>query len=1349
MDGDRIYAVIKSIGTSSDGKGLGLLAPRSAGQVLALNRAYQQAEIDPATITLIEAHGTGMPLGDQTEVQSIAQVFGQRQGLLPHRGLGSVKSMIGHCIPASGAASLIKMALALYHKILPPTLCDQVNPALGIEKTSFYVNTEARPWIHGHRGIPRRAGVNAFGFGGINAHAILEEYAEPQKAAKLLHGQWPTELFIFSGNSHLGLIDCIQKIQDFLQTCPEESFPSLAFELSNCLPGSHRLAIIAKNIDDLQTKLKLVLAKIQETKQTSFKSRNGFYYAVSNPKIQPGKIAFLFPGEGSQYPNMLADLCLYFPQVREWFDRLDETFSETRDYAPSRIIFPVPTGLTEEERSQVTEQLFRMDVATESVTIASLGLHELLQNLGIRSDVMVGHSTGENAALIASGTFTASSHDQLMQTIWTLNQIYQGLETANTIPKGALLAVGAINAQILQALLDEFQGRLHWAMDNCPNQVILFVNTDEIGDLSNRIQALGGICTQLPFDRAYHTPLFKGVSQALSGFYATLSLAPGHTQLYSCATSAPFPEESTAIRSLAAQQWYSRVRFRDTIEVLYEQGVRTFLEVGPSSNLTSFVEDILRGRAHLAIPCNTQRRTGLEQIQHLLAQLFVNGIPMNLALLYRSRELTPVDLELLNVADDPRQKSRSVLNLNMPVMRLKKDFVTSLHAQLLPSLPAKGSVSPPLVSAKAPAPEVLEAVANFPALNRQISVEPSPADPVQSSDICASAILGHFELMQEFLTSQSRVLTDLYAQSMINPPTEEMNVSTGVMPVHTISPSAWPLLGEIVELDSDRLYCVRCFNLQQDLFLHDHTLGGKPSHRHPELMALPVIPFTVSMEALAEAATYLLGGDKYVIGFSEVRGHRWLTLEKGIFKMGIQAQLQPSQGEGHWSVYVQLFQLDTQNPSPAPVFEGYVKLADQLLLSTPDQAIPELSDTQPYPWSGDELYRKGMFHGPRFQGVQHISWVSPQGIEADLNVSGIEDFFSHIQNPVFQTNPVLLDAAAQLVAYWVAAEQGTEFHTFPFYIKAVHQLQPPSFLKGSKIRCRGRISFISDRQIEANYDFLDQSGQIIAQITGLLEAYLRVPPQYHHCRTDPQATYWSEPFYQKEMGLVCRYISPLPPNFLNELGGVIQKVIAHIMLNQDEQAFWYALPEKGSRRNEWLLGRVAAKDALRQWAWGKFALDLSPADIQILATPLGKPLAHCPPLENYCSLPDVSISHNCGRIVAIVADPNMDIGIDLQYVDSMNTDDWLDGAFTPTELTHLEQFISRDRNQTFLGAWCAKEAASKAAGTGLKCDPKSWKIKDYNLEKHTVNVTHLDQSFEVKLFYNKQNILAVCQRLRN
>jgi acyl transferase domain-containing protein len=279
-DGDRIYALLKGVGIASDGRALGLLAPRFEGEVLALRSAYKAAGIDPDSVELIEAHGTGTPIGDVTEVKALMQVFGTANGSGPRCALGTVKSMISHLIPAAGIAGLIKTALALHHRVLPPTLhCEEPNPRLELEKSPFYLNTEARPWIHGDP-TPRRAGVNAFGFGGINAHAVLEEYVQSDESdPPATLDRWDTEVIILHGESRREIVAEGERLLRRLSGDPDFDLTDLAYTL-NCplTEPRQRLAIVASSNADLGRKLTRVLKRLADPSCRVVKHREGIYY---------------------------------------------------------------------------------------------------------------------------------------------------------------------------------------------------------------------------------------------------------------------------------------------------------------------------------------------------------------------------------------------------------------------------------------------------------------------------------------------------------------------------------------------------------------------------------------------------------------------------------------------------------------------------------------------------------------------------------------------------------------------------------------------------------------------------------------------------------------------------------------------------------------------------------------------------------------------------------------------------------------------------------------------------------------------------------------------------------------
>ena len=760
-DGDRIYAVLKGIGVASDGKAFGLLAPRLEGEIMAIRRAYAQTGLEPSTIGLIEAHGTGIPLGDRTEIGALRSVFGTRRGRVPTCAIGSIKSMIGHCIPAAGIASLIKTSLALHHKTLPPTLCGAVNPELRIEETPFYVNTETRPWIHGGD-VPRRAGINAFGFGGINTHAILEEYREPVAIPPANIGRWilrresaqasgasaqtqerswrrwPSEIFAFAGNSRQVLLAQVAEVASELK--PDTDLAQLSRRLYLAAEGEVRLAVVAGSWQDLRDKLALVSQKLPDWNRPVMSSKKGVYY--SEAPRGDGKVAFMFSSEGSQYPNMLMDLAVYFPKVRGWFDFLDDVFP--RSPKPSACISPAPTCIDDDLRRELAGQLYAGDLATESVSTASHALYEVVRDLGIGCDIMIGHSAGEHVALRASGMCRSSTMEQIKAELRGLNKVYDALKAGLGIPTGAVISLGAVSYDKIDALLREFEGSLYLVSDNCPNQVILYSEKVTEGALLAKLKDIGGIYSVLPLDRAYHTPMFHEGVRALRRYYESeLEIGPGHIPVMSCSTVAIYPDDTRKALDVAAGQWAQPVRFREVIEALYQDGVRIFVELGASNSLVAFVDNILKGRKYLSVASNAQGRPALQQFQSMLAQLYVAKVPMDLRPLWERRDLKP--------EDDAPESGREVVSLPMV---LKGDLPMMTFApSVAEELARKG-----LPAAAAAVVAVRNAVPQ-PAVPAQVPDEnPAPPRSVGGDGVDRKEIVSrHFQLMQEFLGSQARV----------------------------------------------------------------------------------------------------------------------------------------------------------------------------------------------------------------------------------------------------------------------------------------------------------------------------------------------------------------------------------------------------------------------------------------------------------------------------------------------------------------------------------------------------------------------------------------------------------------
>jgi len=675
-DGDRVYAIVHGVGQSSDGKGLGLLAPNEKGEILAMRRAYEQTGIDPASISLIEAHGTGIPLGDKTEISALESILGKRQGPQGNVAIGSVKSMISHCIPAAGMASMIKMCLALYHKVLPPTLCDKINPELGIGQTPLYINNTVRPWIS-KPGIPRRAAINSFGFGGVNAHAILEEAPEtalrpPRRVP------WPAELFVFSGNTKGDLEAQLGRLKDFIEA-RDDCYPAdIAFTLALKAKennGSFRLCLIASDRENLLEKIGQAMKRFEKSDKPLM-GKGGVIF--SNAPIN-GKMAFIFPGEGSQYIGMLEELATYFDTVRAWFDLWHGTYDSSPGESRTDIVFPPYSDLTSERRAELDRHLHEIGPGSEAVFIAGQAMNNLLESVGVTPDVMLGHSSGESSALVASRAIEADTPQKISKLIAQLNSIMRTLEKKGQISTGALMAIGLMPLQDIKGHIDGTD--IVIAMENCPTQIIVFGGKEEIAKLPMTLAEAGAVCEILPFDRGYHTPSFTPMKEGFEQYYRDIGLGVSKIPLYSCASAGLFPQDAEGVRALASGQWITTVRFIDTISAMADDGTRLFIEVGPGGKLTSFTEQILREKGCLdqclVAASNLESQPCMQQFLNLIGKLYVNQ-RVDATRLFEGREVASIDLHELR---KPKLKG-VILDNTMPRFHATPDLVQTLQSAI-------------------------------------------------------------------------------------------------------------------------------------------------------------------------------------------------------------------------------------------------------------------------------------------------------------------------------------------------------------------------------------------------------------------------------------------------------------------------------------------------------------------------------------------------------------------------------------------------------------------------------------------------------------------------------------------
>ncbi len=615
-DGDRVYAVIKGVGTSSDGKGNAVYAPGAAGQAKCLRRAYEAAGVAPGTIGLVEAHGTGTKVGDAVELSALAEVYRSAGPEGTWCALGSVKSQIGHTKAAAGAAGLIKAALALHHKVLPPTI--KVDRPVDLARpgaSPFYLNTVARPWLPSPD-HPRRAAVSAFGFGGSNFHCVLEE-AGPEPAAVAWDGD--VQIVAFSAATP----EALRAAVDAWEPGPtwESSRLEAARSRSTFEPAApHRLAIVAGREGTPWAKLAdraraLLLAG--PTPGPLAVAPEGVYYGSG---AEPGGLAVLFPGQGSQYVGMLGGLACRFPAMLA-------TLAEADAGVPGLglRIYPHP-AFDDDGRRDAERSLRATDVAQPAIGAVSLGAFRVLEGFGVRPDAFAGHSFGELTALHAAGRIDAPS-------FFELARLRGALMAGNGGDRGGMLAVLA-PVEAIEAAIREEGLDLAIANRNAPRQSVLSGPTAEVARAEGAFARRGISTRALDVSAAFHSRLVADASGPLREALGRVEIAAEAAPVHANSTARTYPADADGARSLLAGQLARPVLFVDQVEAMAASGIRTFLEVGPDGKLSGLVDAILEGTPHaaLAVDASRGRRGNVADLARALGQLAALGHPIRLDL---------------------------------------------------------------------------------------------------------------------------------------------------------------------------------------------------------------------------------------------------------------------------------------------------------------------------------------------------------------------------------------------------------------------------------------------------------------------------------------------------------------------------------------------------------------------------------------------------------------------------------------------------------------------------------------------------------------------------------------------
>ncbi|MFW8635527.1 type I polyketide synthase [Cribrihabitans pelagius] len=551
-DGDHIWAVIKGSAVNNDGSDkAGYLAPSVSGQAKAVRQALEAAGTPAESIGYVECHGTGTYLGDPIEMAALTEAYRATTTGTGFCRIGSVKTNIGHLDTAAGVAGLAKTALALHHKEIPPSLgFEAPNPAIDFDSSPFRVNASLTPWQTGDS--PRRAGVNALGVGGTNAHVILEEAPARLPSQE---SDFPFQILCLSGHSKAALEDNTQALAAWLRANPEADLADVAFTLKEGRRGfAKRRVLVAESVE--------AAARMLEDSDP----RQVFSHEVLGGAPE---VVFMFPGGGAQYAGMARDLYETEPVFAEWMDRGLEHLQKSLDYDIRAVWLPEPG-----EETAAEARLKQPSVQLPLIMIAEFALAQLWMSWGVKPAALVGHSMGENTAACLAGVM---AFEDCIDLVLLRGRLF------DSVPAGGMLSVALPVAEV-EALLGE---DLDIASVNAPELTAVSGPDGALERLAAELTARGIEHQRIAIDIAAHSHMLDGILDDYRAFLAGLDLhAPG-LPVISNRSGAPLTAEEAVSPDYWTAQLRHRVLFGACIGTLSQAPGRVFLEVGPGNALSA------------------------------------------------------------------------------------------------------------------------------------------------------------------------------------------------------------------------------------------------------------------------------------------------------------------------------------------------------------------------------------------------------------------------------------------------------------------------------------------------------------------------------------------------------------------------------------------------------------------------------------------------------------------------------------------------------------------------------------------------------------------------------------------
>jgi len=632
-DGDKIYAVIRSLGGSSDGKGKGITAPNPVGQKLAVKRAWENAGIAPAAGDLIEGHGTSTKVGDVVEVESLSEVlssYGVPRGSV---ALGSVKSNVGHLKGAAGAAGMLKVAMSLHEKVIPPSVnFTKPNPGIDFNASPMRVNTELREWEPNEEGV-RRAGVSAFGFGGTNFHVVMEEYIpgrlkkERKTMMSVSHTPEPSGggmslkaplrgALVLGADSDDALRN---RLENTLSEAKAGRTPAISAPNESDLRAAVRIAIDYDDAAELSDKIAKVLTALEKNEPGRWKMLQAKGIFIGRGAA--AKSAFLFTGQGSQYVNMLDKLREIEPIVADTYAEADETMKPLLGKPLTDYIFVDEND--EDAMTKAHHELKQTVITQPAVLATETAFLRLVRAYGIEPDMVMGHSLGEYGALVAAGTLPFADG------LRAVSARGGAMTEAASGDNGAMAAVQA-TVENIERVISTVDGYVVVANNNSTKESVIGGATKAVEAAMEALRAEGYTVTQLPVSHAFHTEIVAAAAKSLVGILEDMDIKPPQIPVVANISGEFYPTGpgiEKEIISILARQVALPVQFVKGLNTLYDSGARVFAELGPKRALYGFSEAVVGSREGVTTLFTNHPRVGhIASFNQALCGLYAAGL---------------------------------------------------------------------------------------------------------------------------------------------------------------------------------------------------------------------------------------------------------------------------------------------------------------------------------------------------------------------------------------------------------------------------------------------------------------------------------------------------------------------------------------------------------------------------------------------------------------------------------------------------------------------------------------------------------------------------------------------------